>query len=202
MNHPPTLQDTLPKGQWPLVTSVQSAPFPLRVKFRMRLWSLVQATLFRWSPGPLRGFRRFLLGLFGAQLARTASIHPKARIDCPWHLVMGDCASLGEGSWAYCLDRVVLGDYVCVGQRSMLLTGSHDFSDPHFPLVTRPIVVGYGAWIAAGVTVLPGVKVGALSVIGAGSVVAKDTPEAMVCAGNPCRAIRSRDLKPSVALAA
>ena len=132
MSPSPTLQDTLPLNSTPRVSSVQTAPFPLRLKLKMRLWELVQATLFRWSPRPFRGFRRLLLTWFGAQVTPTASIHPKARIDCPWNLIMGDCASLGEDSWAYALDQIVLGDYACVGQRSVLLTGSHDFPIPVF----------------------------------------------------------------------
>jgi putative colanic acid biosynthesis acetyltransferase WcaF len=176
------------------VQSVQTSPLPVRLKLKLRLWALVQATLFRWSPAALRVFRRWLLQLFGARLAPTASIHPTARIDCPWNLEMGHCASLGEETWVYSLDKVVLGEYACVGQRTMLLTGSHDFSDPTFPLVTRPVVIGYGCWIAVGVTVLPGVKIGALSVVGAGSVVTKDLPEQMVCAGNPCKPIKQREL--------
>ena len=175
------------------VASMQSAPLALSVKMRMRLWGFVQATLFRWSPGFLRGLRRGLLHLFGATLASTASIHNKARIDCPWNLQMGNCASIGEDAWIYSLDKVTLGDFACVGQRSVLLTGTHNFSDPTFPLVTKPITVGYGAWIAVGVTILPGVKIGALSVVGAGSVVTKDTPEQMVCAGNPCKPIKRRE---------
>jgi putative colanic acid biosynthesis acetyltransferase WcaF len=190
----PTLADTRPLTSKARVESVQTSPFSLGLRVKLSAWALVRATLFRWSPAPLRGFRRWLLRLFGARLAPTASIHNAARIDCPWNLEMGHCASLGEGTWAYALDKIVLGDYACVGQRTVLLTGSHDFSDPTFPLRTQPIVIGYGSWIAVGVTVLPGVKIGALAVVGAGSVVAKDLPEQMVCAGNPCRPIKPRVL--------
>ncbi len=175
------------------VASMQSAPFTLSLKLRMRLWGFIQSTLFRWSPGYLRGFRRWLLRSFGATLVSTASIHNKARIDCPWNLEMGQCASIGEDAWIYSLDKVVLRDFACVGQRSVLLTGTHNFSDPTFTLITKPILIGYGAWIAVGVTILPGVKIGALSVVGAGSVVTKDTPEQMVCAGNPCKPIKRRE---------
>ena len=38
--------------------------------------------------------------------------------------------------------------------------------------------------------VLPGVKIGKGSVIGAGSVVTKDIPENVVAVGNPCRVLR------------
>ena len=138
------------------VRPVQTTPFPLGCKLRMALWGLVRITLFRWSPAPLRGFRRGLLRGFGAKLSATASVHNSARIDCPWNLQMGERASVGELAWVYALDKVVIGDEACVGQRVMLLTGSHDFSDPIFPLVTRPIRVGYGCWLAVGVIVLFG----------------------------------------------
>ncbi|MEY2411130.1 MAG: putative colanic acid biosynthesis acetyltransferase WcaF, partial [Verrucomicrobiota bacterium] len=124
-----------------------------------------------------------------------ASVHNSARIDCPWNLEMGERASVGEDAWVYALDKVVINDEACVGQRVFLLTGTHDFQDPTFPLVTRPIVVGYGCWVAVGAIVLPGVKIGSLSVVGAGSVVTRDLPEQMVCAGNPCRPIKRREFK-------
>src|ERR1043166_6359682 len=176
----PTLADTWPRESTLRVASVQRAPFPLRTKLKMRLWRAIQATFFRWSPDVLRGFRRWLLTLFGAKLARPISVHRTARIDCPWNLEMGAFASLGEESWVYSLAPIVIGEYACVGQRALLLTGTHDFCDPTFPLVTKPVVVGYGSWIAAGVIVLPGVKIGALTVVGAGSVVTRSLPEQMI----------------------
>ena len=41
-----------------------------------------------------------------------------------------------------------------------------------------------------GVLVLPGVKIGNNSIIGAGSVVTKDIPEGVIAVGNPCRILR------------
>ena len=40
------------------------------------------------------------------------------------------------------------------------------------------------------VCVMPGVTIGAGTVIGAGSVVVNDIPEGVLAAGNPCRVIR------------
>ncbi|HAQ57564.1 MAG TPA: hypothetical protein DCR32_00870, partial [Opitutae bacterium] len=51
------------------------------------------------------------------------------------------------------------------------------------------------SWIASGAFIGPGVTIGRGCVIGANSVVTRDMPEWMVCAGNPCRAIKPRKIK-------
>ena len=54
--------------------------------------------------------------------------------------------------------------------------------------------IGYGTWIGANVTILPGVTIGRYCIIGAGSVVTKDIPDWVVAAGNPARVIRENDM--------
>ena len=54
----------------------------------------------------------------------------------------------------------------------------------------RAVEVGDEVWVGGGAIICPGVRVGARSVIGAGSVVTRDIPEGVFAAGNPCRVIR------------
>jgi maltose O-acetyltransferase len=54
----------------------------------------------------------------------------------------------------------------------------------------KPIVIGDNVWLGGGVIVCPGVSIGENSVIGAGSVVAKDIPANAVAVGSPARVIR------------
>jgi maltose O-acetyltransferase len=54
----------------------------------------------------------------------------------------------------------------------------------------RPIEIGSDVWVGGGALILPGVRIGSRSVIGAGSVVTRDIPEGVFAAGNPCRVIR------------
>lgn len=56
--------------------------------------------------------------------------------------------------------------------------------------VSRPIVIEDDVFIGMSVLILKGVRIGCGSVIGAGSVVAKDIPAGVVAAGNPARPIR------------
>ena len=55
-----------------------------------------------------------------------------------------------------------------------------------------PTMIGKGASIGSGSTLLCGVTVGKNSIIGAGSVVVRDVPENVVVAGNPARILRKR----------
>ncbi len=66
----------------------------------------------------------------------------------------------------------------------------HDFEN-HFKLPpSAPVVIEDHVWIGTRVIILPGVRIGARAVIGAGSVVTKDVPPGCVAAGNPARVIR------------
>lgn len=171
---------------------VQRAPFSVGFRLRSAAWGIVRGTLFRWSPRICRGFRRALLRIFGAEVSPRSSIDSTARIDFPWNLSIGEMSSIGESAWIYALDRVVIKDRTCVGQRASLIAGSHDYRSKEFQLVTKPITIGSGCWICALAVVLPGVVIGDFSVIGAASVVARSVGDNSVAAGNPCRIIGPR----------
>lgn len=53
------------------------------------------------------------------------------------------------------------------------------------------IVIEDDVWLATGVTVLAGVRIGRGTVVGAGSLVTRDLPPNVIAAGNPARVIRS-----------
>jgi putative colanic acid biosynthesis acetyltransferase WcaF len=70
-----------------------------------------------------------------------------------------------------------------------LCTGSHDFRSEAFDLVVKPIEIGEGSWIAAGVFVGPGVVIGKNTFCVAGAVVVRDAGPNATVAGNPARAL-------------
>jgi len=104
---------------------------------------------------------------------------------------LGRAACLADGAEIYNPSPVEIGDLAIISQGAYLCGASHNYRRWDFPLVSRPIVIGKSAWVAARVIVSMGVKVGEGCVIGAGSVVSKDMPPWSVCAGNPCRVIKS-----------
>ena len=53
-----------------------------------------------------------------------------------------------------------------------------------------PVILEDNVWLAARVIVLPGVRIGKNSVVGAGSVVTRDIPPDVLAAGIPAKVIR------------
>jgi putative colanic acid biosynthesis acetyltransferase WcaF len=154
------------------------------------LWLLSRGLFFRGLP--LNALRRFLLRSFGAHVGKGAVIKPGVKVTFPWRLTLGDHVWLGEEVFILNLAPVTIGNHVCISQRAFLCTGSHDWSDPYFGLVTKPITIHDGVWICAGAFVGPGVTIGRNAVATAGSVVTHDLPEGMICGGNPCVPLKPR----------
>lgn len=73
---------------------------------------------------------------------------------------------------------------------------SHRFDRTDIPInrqlgtEPRPVEIGDDVWIGQRVIIMPGVKIGSHSVIGAGAIVSKDVPEWAVVARIPARIIR------------
>ncbi len=181
-------------GEPPYLGQNCVTPFSRREIMLRTLWDVVQATLFRWSPRHCHCFRARLLRLFGANIPAPSQVvvFPTARIFFPWKLHLAPRSMIGREVIVYNLAPVMLAYGANVSQRVHLCAGSHDFLQWSMPLVTAPIVIGTNAWVAAEVFIGPGVTIGELAVIGARSVVVRDQPGRMICAGHPCRPLKPR----------
>ena len=157
------------------------------------LWGITWAILYRPSPTVLFGWRRTLLRCFGATVGVNAHPYPRCRIWAPWNLTMGPDSCLANDVDCYSVDKVILGESAIVSQQAMLCTATHDYSDPDFKLVTRPIIIGPRAWIGARAFVGPGVSVGEGAVVGAASAVFQDVEVWTVVGGNPARPLKQRN---------
>ncbi|WP_017659633.1 hormogonium polysaccharide biosynthesis acetyltransferase HpsU [Baaleninema simplex] len=151
------------------------------------LWWFVQAIAFPLSPHFASGFRSWLLRRFGAKIGRDVLIRPTARFTYPWKIEIGDYSWIGDDVVFYSLDRITVGRHCVVSQETYLCTGSHDSRDRAFGLITQPIQLGNGVWIAADCFVAAGVAIGSNTVVGARSSVFGDLPAGYFCVGSPCR---------------
>jgi maltose O-acetyltransferase len=88
--------------------------------------------------------------------------------------------------------EVRIGEHTLFGPGVQILTPLHPFNAAlrRQREFGKPVEIGADVWVGAGALVLAGVRIGSRAVIGAGSVVTRDIPEATFAAGNPCRAIR------------
>jgi maltose O-acetyltransferase len=111
-------------------------------------------------------------------------------------LELGDNSALNVQCWI--ANDTVIGNDVMMGPRVSILSSSHNFSDITKPMrgqgapPRQPVIIGNDVWIGTQTIILPGVRVGDHSIIGAGSVVTKDVPAWAIVGGNPACVIRSR----------
>ena len=89
--------------------------------------------------------------------------------------------------------RVTVGDFTLFGPAVQIYTAMHPMNAAlrRREEFGRPVAIGADVWVGGGAIILPGVRIGARAVIGAGSVVTRDVPEGVFAAGNPCRVIRA-----------
>ena len=130
-----------------------------------------------------------LLDAFGAD----SEIRPPLYCDYGYNIRIGARTFVNFGLVALDVAPITIGDDVQIGPRVQLLTPTHPIeAEPRRAKweAARPITIGDNVWLGGGVIVLPGVSIGANTVVGAGAVVTKDLPADVVAVGNPARAVR------------
>jgi len=72
---------------------------------------------------------------------------PSINVKYPWKLEIGDHSWIGEGAWLDSLAPIRIGSNCCISQGVYFCTGNHDWTDPAFGLIVKPIVIEDGAWV-------------------------------------------------------
>ncbi|PFA99191.1 colanic acid biosynthesis acetyltransferase WcaF [Priestia megaterium] len=156
------------------------------------MWWFIQGTIFRFSLHNMYKWRNFLIRLFGAEIGKGVRIRSNVKFTYPWKVSIGDYSWVGDNVQFYSLDDIHIGSNCVISQESYLCTGSHNIKDPHFGLITKPIVIKDGAWVASDVFVYPGVTINEMGVVAARSTVIKDIPANEVHAGSPAKYVKKR----------
>lgn len=134
-------------------------------RFRWRLLRLVGLRVSRSTiaPGTFFGSRR-------VQIGERAFINHRCFFDA--------------GAW------ITVEEDVDIAMGCYFITSTHAPDQLHKQAGTArssPIRIGRGTWVGANVTVLPGVSIGPMSVIAAGSVVTEDLRGGALYAGAPAK---------------
>jgi acetyltransferase-like isoleucine patch superfamily enzyme len=116
----------------------------------------------------------------------------------PPELIIGDNVDIGWLCTVSVSGKVCIEDNVRIAARGMLFGYPGHPLDPEARARGLPesddqvgdIVLEQDVWLATGVTVMPGVRIGRGTVVAAGSVVTRDLPPMVLAGGIPARVIR------------
>lgn len=102
-----------------------------------------------------------------------------------------------HASCIHAYERIEIGQNVLIAANCQIIDGNgHDASFDnvdnriHTTGTSKPVIIEDSVWLATGVVVLPGVRIGKGSIISANSVVNSNIPPMCVAAGNPAVVIK------------
>lgn len=142
-----------------------------------------------------RQIRAFILKRLFNKCGKSVNIEPKVIFFNLTESEIGNHSGIGMNSL---VGTVKIGCDVMIGEGLVAISKNHEFANTEIPMrlqgfqKDRPIIIEDDVWIGTRVTILPGVRIGKGSVIGAGSVVTKNVPPYAIFGGNPARLIRHR----------
>lgn len=141
------------------------------------------------EPGDVEKRKELLNDIFGRET--DVWIEPPFYFCYGRHILVGDGTYINMNCNFVDDGEIRIGKNVLFGPAVTIATTGHPVN-PNLRqyMYADPVEIGDNCWIGANVVILPGVTIGANSVIGAGSVVVRDIPENCVAVGNPCRVLR------------
>jgi acetyltransferase-like isoleucine patch superfamily enzyme len=134
-------------------------------------------------------FRRIFRQNSGVNWAihHTSTIHNAENIIRGKNVYPGD----SPGVYINASNGITIGDYTNIGPNVGIVSSNHDFIDNEEFTRAERIEIGKHCWLGMGSVVLPAVKLGDFTIVGAGAIVTKSFPEGYcVIAGNPAKVIR------------
>lgn len=144
------------------------------------------------TPESAQAERRALLEQLLGSGGDSAWIQPPFFCDYGSNIQLGQKVYFNFNCVVLDVCEVKIGDFTMFGPAVQIYTATHPLNaaERRKAEYGKAIEIGSDCWIGGGAIILPGVKIGSKSVIGAGSVVTRDVPASVVAAGNPCRVLR------------
>lgn len=130
--------------------------------------------------------------LFGGTVGQDSFVTAPVQGTCFEKIKIGHRVFINSNLLAMARGGIEIGDRAQIAANVQLITNNHDPYD-RTVLLCKPIRIEAGAWIGAGATILPGVRIGKHAVVGASSVVTHDVGDYEVVVGSPARVIRTLD---------
>jgi len=153
------------------------------------LWGTVGRALWLLVPPA----RSALIRVFGGAVGPGCSFHRSVAIAIPWNLEIGSGVRVGPSAILYSLGLITIGDRTALDRRAHLCAGTHDMTDPNFPLLCPPITVGKDCLIGIDAYVGPEVTLGDGCTVEARASVYKPFPAGTRLRGNPATPVETED---------
>jgi acetyltransferase-like isoleucine patch superfamily enzyme len=159
---------------------------------RIKVATRLSANLSAYCMDETESIRKAFEELIGKPVGERFTLIPPFYSDCGLNITVGravfigyECAFTGHAA-------INIADEVMIAHKVNLVTAGHPVEpDKRRAYITaEPITIETNVWIGAAATILPGVTIGADSVVGAGAVVTHDVPPATLVGGVPATVIR------------
>lgn len=141
--------------------------------------------------------RKWFLPLFFKHCGTNLQVRPRVHFESIEEIAIGNGVSFNYNSFINGFGGLVIGDNCLFGPGLTIITSNHLFKGSlnvrslgHSKMA---VSIGNNVWVAANVTILPGIVIGDNVVIGAGSVVTKSIPSNKVVVGNPARILKENN---------
>jgi maltose O-acetyltransferase len=140
-------------------------------------------------------FRAFLLRSFGSRIGREITLESRVYFGRGRDIQIGSRVHINEECW---IRNVSIGSNVMIAPRVMILISGHNTERTDVPMIDQgprhypQTIIEDDVWIGAQALILPGIRIGQGSIVGAGAVVTRDVEPYSVVGGNPARLIQRR----------
>lgn len=172
---------------------------------RLALDVAVTKIMFRGARIVRRPF--YIRGTGSIKLGKGFTSGPGLRIDAEGEsavVSIGEDVQVNNQVHIGAVQRVVIGNRVLIASGVYISDHNHgaysgaDQSSPLTPPVARPlrampVEIAEDVWLGEHVCVLPGVRIGKGTIVGAASVVTKSLPDYVIAAGAPAKVIKRFD---------
>lgn len=128
-------------------------------------------------------------------------------IESPFYCNYGNFISIGENTFINMncafldCNQISIGKNVLIGPNVQIFTTDHPLeaskrvqtkenNQAPYNTFSKPVSIGDNVMIGGGTIILPGIKIGSNTTVGAGSLVSKDLPSNVLAFGNPCKIIK------------
>lgn len=142
---------------------------------------------------PFAFVRRLVASIFLKKIGKRVQFARHLDIRSPYRISIGAHSHINKN---VLLDgrgvSLTIGKNVDIAQEVNIWTMQHDYNDPQYKSIGKPVRIEDYVWIASRATILPGVTIGRGAVVASCAVVTKDVPPLAVVAGVPAKVIGYR----------